>query len=77
MLTLDFQEFFGVDAREYEVIEEALGEPGRTFKPRCVTSMFCPFQADILIGPDCLTITKTNLSLSICLVPYMKHRSTA
>ncbi|KAG1837305.1 hypothetical protein DFJ58DRAFT_734428 [Suillus subalutaceus] len=27
-------EFFGIDAREYEVIEEALGETGRAFKPR-------------------------------------------
>jgi hypothetical protein len=77
MLTLDFQEFFGVDAREYEAIEEALGEPGRAFKPRCATSIFNPFKADILIGPGCLTITKSNLSLSICLVPYMKHRSIA
>jgi hypothetical protein len=32
----NIQEFHGVDAREYEVIEEVLGKMGRISKPRYV-----------------------------------------
>lgn len=37
-----YQEFHGIDAREFELIERVLEGTGRVAKPRCVASNFRP-----------------------------------
>ncbi|KAG1850397.1 hypothetical protein DFJ58DRAFT_729275 [Suillus subalutaceus] len=66
-------EFFGIDAREYKVIEEALGETGRAFKPRLSydyekQSLLVNMPSAIHEAPfDCLKLT---LGQTITSLPY-------
>ncbi|KAG1765798.1 hypothetical protein EDD22DRAFT_845238 [Suillus occidentalis] len=69
-------EFYGIDAREFEAIEEVLEEMGQTSKPRCPVQ----FMKRLLtvsnwhwaITPDiCITVTPASGPTRIVLVPFI------